>query len=41
MIVFDQQTIILAVVGMIGLISSATVVAYAFKRNRNYNGRYQ
>ena len=34
MIVYDQQTIILAVIGLIGLFSTATVVATAFNRNR-------
>ena len=41
MIQFDAQTIILAVIGMVGLFSTATVVAYAFKRHRNYNNKYQ
>ena len=41
MIQFDAQTIILAVIGMVGLFSTATVVAYAFKRNRTGNSRFQ
>jgi len=41
MIQFDQQTIILAVLGMIGLLSTAVVVTTAFKRNRTSTGRYQ
>jgi hypothetical protein len=32
MIVFDQQTIILAVIGMIGLFSTGVVLTTAFKR---------
>ena len=41
MINFDQQTIILAIIGMIGLFSTAVVITTAFKRNRTGNGRYQ
>ena len=41
MITFDQQTIILAIIGMIGLFSTAVVITTAFKRNRTGNGRYQ
>ena len=41
MIHFDQQTIILAIIGMIGLFSTAVVLTTAFKRNRTGNGRYQ
>ena len=41
MIHFDSQTIILAVIGMIGLFSTATVVTTAFRRNRTGTGRYQ
>ena len=41
MIVWDSQTIILAVIGMTGLFATATVVAYSFRRNRTGNGRYQ
>ena len=33
MIIFDTQTIILAIIGMIGLLATATVTIYAFKRN--------
>lgn len=41
MIVFDQQTIITAIIGFIGLLSTAVVVTTAFKRNRTGTGRYQ
>ena len=41
MITFDNSTIILAVVGMIGVISTAVVVGYSFKRNRTARGNYQ
>ena len=41
MINFDQQSIILAVIGMIGLFSTAVVLTTAFKRNRTGTGRYQ
>ena len=38
---FDSQTIILAVIGMIGLFSTAVVLTTAFRRNRTGSGRYQ
>lgn len=41
MIVFDAQTIILATIGTLGLLATATVLTYGFIRNRNGNGRYQ
>ena len=41
MINFDQQSIILAVIGMVGLFSTAVVLTTAFKRNRTGTGRYQ
>jgi|TARA_A200000113_G_C8753491_1_gene318668 hypothetical protein len=41
MIVFDQQTIILAIIGMIGLLSTAIVLSTAFKRNRTGTGKWQ
>lgn len=41
MINFDEQTIILAIFGMVGLFSTAVVVTTAFKRNRTGTGRYQ
>lgn len=39
MIVFDQQTIILAIIGMIGLLSTVIVLSTAFKRNRAGTGK--
>lgn len=41
MIVFNSQTIILAVIGMVGLLSTATVLVASFKRNRLARGNYQ
>ena len=41
MINFDSQTIILAIIGMLGLFATATVVAYSFRRNRTGKGNYQ
>ena len=41
MIYFDQQTIILAVLGMIGLLSTGVVLTTAFKRNRTGSQRFQ
>ena len=41
MINYDQSTIFLAIVGMLGVMSTAVVLTYSFKRNRTGNGRYQ
>ena len=41
MIDFDAQTIILAVIGLLGVMGSAVVLTYSFTRNRTGNGRYQ
>ena len=41
MIVYDSQTIILAVIGLVGLLATATVLGTAFKRNRLGNRRWQ
>ena len=41
MIHYDNQTIILAVVGMVGLLATVTVVSTAFRRNRTGTGKYQ
>ena len=39
--VYDTQTILLAVIGLIGVLSTGVIVTYAFARNRTSNGRYQ
>ena len=39
--IFDQQTIILAVIGLIGITSTGVILTYAFARNKTGNGRYQ
>ena len=41
MIVFDSTTIVLAVIGLVGVLGSAVVITYSFTRNRTGNGRYQ
>ena len=41
MFVPSSQTIILAVLGMLGLFSTAVILTYAFGKNRTGNGRYQ
>ena len=41
MINFDTNSIILAVVGSLGLLGSVVVLTYSFRRNRMSNGRYQ
>ena len=39
--IWSQSNIILAIVGMLGLLSTLTVVVYGFKRNRTARGDYQ
>ena len=41
MITYDSQTIILAVIGLLGVLSTGVIVTYAFARNKTGNGRYQ
>ena len=41
MFVPSAQTIILAVIGMLGLFSTAVILTYAFGRNRTGNNRFQ
>ena len=41
MINWSSTDIITAVIGFVGLISTAVIVSYSFKRNRTGNGRYQ
>ena len=41
MITYDSQTIILAIIGLMGIISTGVILTYSFKRNRSGNGRYQ
>jgi hypothetical protein len=41
MIVFDSQTIILAIIGSVGIIATGVVLTYSFKRNRSGKGNYQ
>ena len=38
---WSQSNIILAIVGMIGLLSTLTVVTYSFQRNHTGDGKYQ
>ena len=38
---FTQSDIILAVIGLIGVTSTAVILTYAFARNKTGNGRYQ
>ena len=39
--IFSQSDIILAVIGFIGVSSTAVILTYGFVRNRSGNGRYQ
>ena len=41
MFVPTANTIILAIIGMVGLFATATVVSYSFKRNRTGRGDWQ
>ena len=41
MITYDSQTIILAIIGLVGIISTGVILTYSFKRNRTGTGRYQ
>jgi hypothetical protein len=41
MITYDSQTIILAIIGLVGVISTGVILTYSFTRNRTGNGRYQ
>ena len=38
---WTSGNIILAIIGIVGLLSTATVLTYSFNRNRTGNGRYQ
>ena len=39
--IWSQTNIILAIIGMLGLFSTATVVSYSFRRNRTGRGDWQ
>ena len=39
--IFSESNIILAVIGLIGVTSSAVVLMYGFSRNRSGSGKYQ
>ena len=39
--IYDSQTILLAVIGLIGVLATGVIVTYSFTRNRTGNGRYQ
>jgi len=41
MIYYDNTTILLAVIGLIGIISTGVIVTYSFARNKTGNGSYQ
>jgi len=41
MTIYDSQTILLAVIGLVGILSTGVILTYAFARNRTSNGRYQ
>jgi len=39
--IYSQQTILLAIIGSVGLLSTLTVLITAFKRNRLYADRFK
>lgn len=41
MITYDSNTIVLAVIGLLGILSTGVIVTYSFARNKTGNGRYQ
>jgi len=41
MITYDQSSIITAIIGMLGLMSTAVILISAFKRNRTGTGKWQ
>ena len=38
---FTQSDIILATIGIVGVLATAVIITYGFVRNRTGNGRYQ
>ena len=41
MIMWSTTTLLSAVIGLIGILSTGVILTYAFKRNRTGTGRYQ
>ncbi len=41
MISYDNTTILLAVIGLVGILSTGVILTYSFKRNRMGNRKYQ
>ena len=41
MINWSQTDIVTAIIGFVGIISTAVIVSYAFKRNRTGKGNWQ
>ncbi len=41
MVTYDSNTIILAVIGLVGILSTGVILTYSFARNRTGNSRYQ
>ena len=40
-IIWNQSSILLATIGLVGLLSTLTVLIYSFARNRTAKGDYQ
>ena len=41
MIMWSTTTLLSAVIGLFGILSTGVILAYAFKRNRTGTGKYQ
>ena len=41
MVMWTSTTIVSAVIGLVGILSTGVILAYAFKRNRTGTGKYQ
>jgi hypothetical protein len=41
MIIWTEQSLLLAVIGSVGILTTLVVTLYSFRRNRTSNGRYQ
>ena len=41
MTIYSESNILLATIGLIGVTSSAVVLAYSFLRNKTGNGKFQ
>lgn len=40
MVIYDNTTILLAVIGLVGILSTGIIVTYAFARNQTGTGKF-